>query len=256
MSISIDCRVGTKVPPRNDSYNIAFTGLQEDINFSRQIVRDFRSEFGRPHSNTFYLIKMKQHENNPKYEEIIKKLKIIAKKYSDKLDQKRDELDVWSYLNSDSMSLTEYIEKIKELILNKKFGNCSEMAKIIQYEHLKKGIETHNIKLKIFDVKTDEYLRDHVFSVRNLPVNADLTKPDTWGNAILVDSWCGSGIVEKAKGLKEKNKKDGLTQVLEFFCYDPKKETIMFKEFKDEITEKFINKMQYEKLQKRNSQIK
>ena len=64
MTIPIDCRIGTKVPPRNDSYNIAFTGLQEDINFSRQIVRDFRKEFGRPPSNTFINIKIKQHENN------------------------------------------------------------------------------------------------------------------------------------------------------------------------------------------------
>jgi len=44
----------------NSKLNIAFTGMQEDIQVSRQIVKNFRKKLGKPHSNTYVDTKITQ----------------------------------------------------------------------------------------------------------------------------------------------------------------------------------------------------
>ena len=59
----------------NSKPNISFTGLHEDIKFSQKIVSEFRKEVGRPNSDSYIYIRMLQHQGDPKYAEILQKLK-------------------------------------------------------------------------------------------------------------------------------------------------------------------------------------
>lgn len=220
--------------------------MQEDIKVSRQIVRDFRSEFGRPHSDTFVDLRMLQHEGEPQFSRILKKLESVRDKYVLYVDNLRADFDKWkeSQTFTGSKDFFRYIGKLKKLMLKQNAGNCGEFAAVVQYEHLKKGIKTRNVCLEIVDKKTGDIVNDHVFSLCGLSKRVNIGNPDTWGkNAVLIDAWCGSGIVEKAKGIPSQLKKDGLTQLLEFFKFDPETQKIKLSTEDKQLAKLFIQNM-------------
>ena len=222
----------------NSKPNISFTGLHEDIKFSQKIVSEFRKEVGRPNSDSYIQIRMFQHLGKPKYAEILQKLEVNLYKYNTQIYRFRDYFDRLSFEN-----LSEYAKKLKELMLEKKVGNCGEMNKIVQYEHLNKGVETHLINLNIFYKKTSMKRTDHCFLLRGLPKEADLTDPKTWGEAILVDSWAGSGIVDQAVRPKGLVKKGALDEVLKYLMFNSKREEARFMSNNSGHAENFINNM-------------
>ena len=211
----------------NSKLNIAFTGMQEDIQVSRQIVKNFRKKLGKPHSNTYVDVMMRGHEDNPKFAEIKEKLEAVRQKYYKQVTILRNNLNYW--INTQKLvfpeNYSELMEKLKQLIFNTNAANCEKVAKVIQYEHLKKGIEMHNFSFSICDKDTGKF-RDHVFSLRNLPKVSDHSNPETWGEAVLVDCWAGSGIVDQAVRPKGLVKKGALNQLLEFFKFNQDKETV------------------------------
>lgn len=225
----------------NRKPNIAFKGLQEDIKVSQEILSAFRKEVGRPGSNTFIKTRILQNSGKKKFDGILHSLDWIRSKFNNRVDDLRS---VTACIRS--LPLPEYIKGLREFIIKYKAANCVEMARVIQYEHLKRGIETHNVCLKIQDINTRndwDYLRDHVFSLRNLPENADLSNPETWGEAILVDSWCGSGIVDQAVRPKGLVKKGALDTVLEYFSFNPAKEKFILYRTNIDNAEEFIKNM-------------
>ena len=203
-----------------------------------KIVSEFRKEVGRPNSDCFIYIRILQHIGDPKYADIIEKLKGPLYKYYEQKNRFRDYFDKLAFKD-----LLEYSKKLKELMLEKKVGNCKEMNEIVQYEHLNKGVETHKIHLSIFDKDTCMEIKDHCFLLRGLPKEADLTDPKTWGEAILVDSWAGSGIVDQAVRPKGLVKKGALDEVLKYLMFNPEKEEVRFLSNNSEHAENFINNM-------------
>ncbi|MEI8389081.1 MAG: hypothetical protein WCG23_04255 [bacterium] len=117
---------------------------------------------------------MLQHIGDPKYADIIEKLKVPSYKYFAQICKFRDYFDRLFFKD-----FSEYAKKLKELMLEKKVGNCGEMNIIVQHEHLIKGIKTHKIHLDIFIKGTNIKKRDHCFLLRGLPKEADLTDPKT-----------------------------------------------------------------------------
>ena len=222
----------------NSKPNISFTGLQEDIKFSQKIVSEFRKEVGRPNSDSYIYIRMLQHQGDPKYAEILQKLKVSLYKYNAQIYRFRDYFDRLSFKD-----FSEYAKRLKKLITREKIGNCGEMNDIVQYEHLNKGVDTHKIHLSIFDKDTCMEIKDHCFLLRGLPKEADLTDPKTWGEAILVDSWTGSGIVDQAILPKGLVKKGALDEVLKYLMFNPEKEETKFMSNNSEHAENFINNM-------------
>lgn len=221
--------------------------MQEDIQVSRQIVGKFRSKFGHLHSNTFVDIKTAQHKDDPKYDAVLKKLEAVRQKYN---------LQVWilrlnhkKWLKTQNFDFPENffksIEKLKQLILSTDTANCGEVADLIQCEHLKKGIETHNVRLMIKDKTNPEnILRDHVFSLRGLNPAADLSNPETWGhNTVLVDAWVANGITDQAIRPKGFIKKGALDQLLELFRLNLNKEKLEFSDSNSELAKEYIQNM-------------
>jgi len=239
----------------NLKQNIAFTGLKQDIEVSRQIVSGFQREFGRPPSNTFVEAKIYQHIDDDKYTDISIKLCAVRDKYNAEVWKLRTEFKKW--LHDEEMksnwlfhlgcadkrpviSLDDYMKKLKELLSKGGGINCEEYSDIIQYDHLKKGIETNVVGLAVYSKLGDVRLRTHSFCVRSLPKGAEVEVPSTWGEkAIVADAWIGTGIIDKAKDTPIDTLKNGkvlsgevveggLSQILKFIGFNPDKEKLRY----------------------------
>ncbi len=216
--------------------------MTENIAVSQQIVRDFRKEFGRPHSWTFINIKMLQHKGDPVFSNVLDKLRVLRDIYSQQNAALRSYFEYWYKTLGKEIELPEYIKMSEKFIRKFNIGNCEDMAEIVQFRHLEKGIITHNIGIEIQN-KNDILPRDHVISLVEVPENIDFTKPKTWGKSVLVDSHSGSGIVGQAVIQEKSNKKGTLQEVLDYLVFNPDKETVKFYNCDTPIAKKYIEKI-------------
>jgi len=259
----------------NSKQNISFSGLKQNIEQSRQIVASVRKEIGRPNSGSYIEIRRMQHSGDLRYLDICNRLKPIQDKYSKQIEEERGFINGWETFmkfgykflkclpfvkESPSMDIHKYIQQMKKSILKSNNANCGEMADLVQYEHLTRGIKTHNVGLKFYDKAEPfyeaNYLRDHCFLVRGLAKNAELSEPHTWGqNAVIVDSWIGTGIVEKAfdtpiptykNGQKVRGEfiQGGISKILDFFKFNPDTEKSRFFDDNLSYSREFIENMQ------------
>lgn len=254
----------------NSKQNIAFTGLKQDIEVSRQIVSGFHKELGRPKSNTFVEAKIYQHIDDEKYTDISIKLTYVKDKYSRQIFRLREELKNWlkmtQYTNScllkmdlvktrPVITLDEYMKKVKELVSKVGAANCEEYSDIVQYDHLKKGINANVVGVCVYSKYGDKFLRNHSFCVRSLAQGAEVNNPSSWGDkAIVADAWLGTGVVDKAKDtlvgtvkngeiLHREYREGGLSQILKFIGFNPDKEKLRYFNCNKIYSQHFIQNM-------------
>jgi len=256
----------------NPKPHIAFRGLPEDIEISRQILSGFRKEFGRPHSNTYVEAKIFQHIDDDAKTDLLIKLCSVRDKYNSEVKKLRTELKNWLNLmqvtnkclvefnfakTKPVITLDDYMKKLKELVSTGGGINCEEYSDILQYEHLKKGIETEVVGVCIYSKLRDQFLRNHSFCLRNLPEGANPERISTWGdNAVIADSWIG--IVDKAidtpidtvkngKIISGEFIEGGFTKILKFLKFNPDTEKIRLFSCNKIYAHDFIRNMRKEK---------
>lgn len=196
--------------------NLSFEGLRENKILGEKVLKGFRREFQRPHSNTFVNAKIMQYEKIPHFQDTIKKVLNVSQRNSDAVGNLR------KILEGNYPTLADYANKTKEVVRTTKAGNCGECSIIIQHELLQQGEKAHNIAFFIRESSTNLYRKnhDHIFTVFGLKKGAELINPKTWGNeAVIVDAW--TGIVKQAH--------DALNYLKTFMCFDSSKHTIEYK---------------------------
>jgi hypothetical protein len=102
------------------------------------------------------------------------------------------------------------LEKVNNEFKQNKFANCGEKVYYIYNELNKKGVTNQSI----VEISGNSNDKNHVFNVIGMVENADITKPETWGqNAVIIDAFenkIGSvyknlRFYEKAFGYNEEN---------------------------------------------------
>lgn len=108
-------------------------------------------------------------------------------------------LDV-TYLNNHPLQFIKKDEH-QELLLSclyalaTRYGNCGHRAALVGkylWEHSEGVHRIEGIKMKSFD---------HIFVVVNR--SGELNKPETWGNAKVIDAWYQDGIIFEAKDVRK-----------------------------------------------------
>lgn len=191
---------------------ISFEGLKDNLRLGEKVLKDFRKEFGYPHSATFVRAKIIRNSKSTK-PKVIEKLEEVEDVWIKYRNEVR-ELGIKENKRPTSMlDLKNYIDNLKALIKSKKCCNCPQQASIIQFELLKRGEEAHNV---IFTF-TGDY-RNHICTVFGLKKGANFSNPATWGNkAVIVDAW--SGVVKKAN--------EGLEFLKHYMSFNSQKEKMI-----------------------------
>lgn len=117
---------------------------------------------------------------------------------------------------SSNFSDEAFINQIKENIKNYNMANCGERAFLVSDQLNKMGIAN-----KIVEISGNNPHSAHVFNVIGLAPNADITKPETWGNnAVIIDTWAN----------KTGKANDIIKFYREFLCYNAENQPMSFKE--------------------------
>jgi hypothetical protein len=232
-----------RISQSNPKKNISFRGIEQDIKFSRAIVRDIRSKVPNITAGYYYIQKKKHPENKEKFE------KLLHDAFYRDIAFSRESTEWRSKLKN--APFQSYLDKLQELMVKFRLGYCGDHQLINKQKHSDKGVPTRLPGFYIFG--SGFSVREHGFVLRNLPSPVDITNPKTWGNAVLVDSWCDNGIVGKAilpeekerfvrdeanpclwrvqdknTDSSKKQKQGALFKVLEYFSFDSKTEPIRF----------------------------
>ena len=134
-----------------------------------------------------------------------------------KIHEKLYEMQVKRFdLVKNAASREDYYQAILEDINKEGLANCGEMANIAQHKLNDNGIKADVVRLLFHQYRRGQSrsngVCDHIFTVINLDKNADLRKPETWGNeAIIIDPWLG---IAKRANL-------ALKQIKELMEYSP-----------------------------------
>lgn len=168
---------------------VTFKSIKPVIRTGEQAIREFKAEFPVINSSSRLSVRMGNacyfHLNH----RCTPRLEAIFRRQNETINEIRRELD--------KLPFKESVEKLSLLLKTKKTGNCDEMARLIQYNLLQKGIKTDVVECFIVPNKDAKknYIRGinaHVLAVVNMPEKALYDKPKTWINkAVIVDAWTG-----------------------------------------------------------------
>lgn len=185
------------------------------------IINQFNRLYPNVQSSTMMDIKAKQTvKTNPASAQVMQEQ---ADKCMDKYVEMLDNNPL-----KENFSNENYINQIKQNIVQYNIANCGEMAYLVQDELNKKGIDN-----KVIEIGGDKNYQSHVFNVIGMDKNANPSDPSTYGkNAVVIDTW--------AKKVMPFD--DAVKYYNDFFLYNENNSTMTFKEDKlDEIREKTIN---------------
>lgn len=182
----------------NIPHNIPFYGIKKELQLGEKILRSLSREFPEGLvSNTKLRIRILNHQNDPKFQPVIKKARMMEDLYSEIICEMRETK------RQDYDTFEEHIEQLKTHVKQHKAANCGECALLVRSELNKLGIKSKNYILEVVNKSpySPTNYGNHVFTVFNIPQNAT-ENPKTWGNkAIIVDFW--ANIVMKAQNAIE-----------------------------------------------------
>ena len=169
--------------------DISFGSLKAQKRLGEKMLKEYRKTYPRNfHSSSLVDSFIIRHNGDRAFESVNKKLRILADKYNQEINNARLKLeggyDTWD----------AYIEKLKKVVCAEKAANCGEQADLMLDVFLQNGEEAHSVCVTFYtkgDMFSDEqFYRNHAFVVSGLSRNADITKPKTWGNeAVVTDPW-------------------------------------------------------------------
>lgn len=183
------------ISPQNRK--ISFHSKKPVIRLGEQVIREFNNEFPKIKSSSALGIKILNNQDNPRVQHILPDLNRVRN------IQLRDFFSMSDNIEFETLDV--FMKSTANLIKKNKLANCAEMAELIQYNLLKKGVKCHIIRLRVVDKTTGKVLRkdsfQHYFVVLNLNEAAKSEKskfrykdPKSWGNkAVIVDPWNNCG---------------------------------------------------------------
>lgn len=183
------------------------------LNFLQQkIVRKRLSKLGKQNILSFKLLKYTR-----KYEKELKKRTLSMKLANSKTNEFQK---IRNRENFTGLNEQQFFDKVEELSKQFKFGNCVEQARIASGYLLKSfGIKTERVGFIIIDeFGAVQKNSSHYFAIANLPEGANILKPETWQDAIVIDPW--KKFVGSAKEAIKKYKK--------MFNFNPQTEVIKY----------------------------
>lgn len=176
---------------------------------AEEVLRKSQNKYGRPNSSTYIQLKVNSHKDNPKYQEVSKKLRENAERYSEDILYR-------PYL------LVGHSTKgrVKGQIL---VGNCGECAQAIQNEFfLQKKQLTVNVVMNVRKENGGFY--NHAFNLSNIKKGVKANDPKSWGKeSIVTDLW--SGIAMKSS--------DAIKYYEDLFSVNPDTDIITFEPMPD-----------------------
>ena len=170
--------------------DINFGSLKTRRRLAEKMMREYRKSYPKPFcSNTLIDSFILRHNRDNAFIAINRKLKVLMRKYGEKIDIVRTKY------NYEHQSWSEYVEELKKAVLSENAANCGEQAILMQDIFLRNGEEAHNVDMFIYRKKNIfgryKLYKDHSFIVTGLDKGADIREPKTWGNeAVVVDPWC------------------------------------------------------------------
>lgn len=208
--------INTANTAHKNNNQISFDGLKENLKIGEKVLKNFQQDFPSISSGTYLRLKILQHDDidSP----VIDRL-IVARR---KCDKNIRSLRVLKAENKPYLSVETYIDKLKSLIAVNKTANCNEIADLMQYDLINRGVQDSHISmLWVFNENPDRVF-DHLFPVFGLKPGARLIDPETWGNnAVIIDGWLK--FVKPAK--------EGLDYILQTFGFKPKTSELRFSSF-------------------------
>lgn len=198
----------------------AFSGVHEE---AAEAVLNFTAHrFKSPSLLTLLAYKRKGQQKSEQFLrlETIKSENILFYDLRPKMHRQLKEAEAKNY---SGISFDQYINIIKSSIetqrkLNGKvYVNCGELAALTQYELLKRGIEAHQLLIKLLKkTMTPNKIPcpSHCAVITGLDKNAIIETPSTWGdNAKVIDLWTKHDVVMPAR--------DWLKRILKFIRFNP-----------------------------------
>ncbi len=161
-------------------------GLKNNLKTAKSCLNSFNSEFKYLQSNSKIPLLINRHFDDPKFAQVLEKIKLLQPKYNSNVGLLRTELQ------GVYRSFEDYIQRISFLMQKHKSANCHECSNIIQFKLLQNNIEAHNVSIDVYNIETHlpKMGGNHQFTVFGLKKGADIESPKTWGSeAVVVDAW-------------------------------------------------------------------
>ena len=157
-----------------------FKPSQKSINTSvgENILTAFNQEYPELESSTYLAARINYLKRNNGSKEEIQALE----KQLEEVDKIAEELITRNIENIGKPDFNELLAKnIKELNV----ANCGDRASLVQQK-----LNGMNIANKKVILKSSDPFAEHEFNIIGLDENADISKPETWGeNAVIIDTW-------------------------------------------------------------------
>lgn len=199
---------------------LSFAGLNENVRLARQEIRAFHQEFGYPKSDSFIKLRIFKHQNDIKYADIIEKLKIKTKEYSDRFVNNYL-FELFTNKGNSKISRREYYQELGQIIKKYNFANCDQQSELLCNQLNEKGIKAKVVNFFIY-TKNNKQRREcgsHSFVILDMKQGAKISNPKTWGeDAVLVDTWINQAEPTDI----------GLKYLQEMFVFNPKTEYIEY----------------------------
>lgn len=175
------CGINNQIYLNQEMYN--------NLQFGKSLLNEFSVQYPYLESYTMTdALARKMQKINPNSPETMQtktKSDILFKKMINILEQRP---------NYKSITFDEYLNIIKNEFRNENHGNCGERAYIVYDKLNKLGIKNH----AIIEIEGKENYNSHVFNVVGISPNADINRPETWGNsAIIIDTWANKSCTVK-----------------------------------------------------------
>jgi hypothetical protein len=162
---------------KHPQVNVLPSVLESNINLGRNIIKEFYKQFPSVESSTLLDIEIMRRDLN---NENSRELDLLVEKRDKMFDKYKKTLD--KRIQEKRFSMEELIKDIKA----SNIANCGDRAVIVDDMLHKNGYNN----TKIVNIKGNNCFNEHVFNVIGLDKNADITKPETWGeNAVIIDAW-------------------------------------------------------------------
>lgn len=178
--------------------SFTFKGLPENVNSGKQLLREFRKEYGRPLSYSWLLlIKQKRMANHQSIPESLTKLLALS---AEKINKVRGN---GTFIRQNFESKDDFIKQVDLRVKEHNAANCDENCDLAENLAQKLNIPTKEIALSVLSkIGRKCKIEEHCLLLGYANKSAILSNPDTWGkNAVVIDPWC-SIVMPKNKAIE------------------------------------------------------